>query len=126
MSAPEIRFHAPPGPPAPYSEAVRAGDLIFLTGQLGLDASGALVPGGVGPETRQALENVKAILARCGSSLDRVVKVTVMLDDIADRAAMNEEYVKFFTNTKPARSALGGCKLVFGARVEIECVAVAG
>ena len=108
----------------PFSEAVHAGNLLFLAGQVGLDAAGTLVPGGVGPETRQAMENIRTVLERHGSSLDRVVKVTVMLADIGEWATVNAEYVKFFPGHLPARSAFGTSGLVLGARVEIECVAV--
>ena len=106
----------------PFSEAVRLGNIIFLAGQLGLDGAGKLVPGGVGPETRQAMENIRAVLERHGSSLDRVLKVTVMLADMGDWGAMNAEYVKFFPTHLPARSAFGTSGLALGARVEIECV----
>ena len=107
----------------PFSEAVRLGNIIFLAGQLGLDGAGKLVPGGVGPETRQAMENIRAVLERHGSSLDRVLKVTVMLADMGDWGAMNTEYVKLFPTHLPARSAFGTSGLALGARVEIECVA---
>ena len=108
----------------PFSEAVQVGELLFLSGQIGRDTSGKLVPGGVGPETRQAMANIGAVLGRHGSSLDRIVKVTVMLADIGEWAAMNAEYVKLFPRHLPARSAFGTSGLAMGARVEIECVAV--
>ena len=110
----------------PFCEAVQVGDLLFLSGQVGLGTAGKLAPGGVGPETRQALENLRAVLERHGSSMDRVVKVTVMLADIGEWPAMNAEYVKFFPGHLPARSAFGTSGLVLGARVEIECIAAAG
>ena len=109
----------------PFSEAVEARGLLFLAGQVGIDASGRLVPGGIGPEVRQAMANVRAVLERNGSSLERIVKVTVMLADIGEWAAMNAEYVKFFSSRLPARSAFGTNGLALGARVEIECVALA-
>jgi 2-iminobutanoate/2-iminopropanoate deaminase len=108
----------------PFSEAVRVGDMLYLSGQLGTDSSGQLVPGGIGPETRQALGNIAAVLARHGSSLDRVVKCTVMLADIAEWAAMNEVYVTFFRAHRPARSAFGSSGLALGARLELECMAL--
>lgn len=108
----------------PFSEAVEARGLLFLAGQVG-DASGKLVPGGIGPEVRQAMANVRTVLERHGSSLERIVKVTVMLADIGEWAAMNAEYVKFFTGHLPARSAFGTNGLALGARVEIEVVALA-
>jgi reactive intermediate/imine deaminase len=110
----------------PFSEAVRVGDLLFLSGKLGTDASGGVVPGGIAAETRQTMENIKAALARCGSSLDRVVKGTVMLADMAEWAEMNSVYVTYFKGRLPARSAMGVNGLARGARVEIECIAAVG
>jgi 2-iminobutanoate/2-iminopropanoate deaminase len=108
----------------PFSEAVQVGNLLFLSGQIGTDANGKLVQGGIAEETRHAMANIGAVLARHGSSIDRVVKVTVMLADIAEWPAMNAEYVKFFPNHFPARSAFAGSGLAMGARVEIECIAL--
>ncbi len=105
----------------PFSEAVRVGNLLFLSGQIGTGANG-LVPGGIGPETRQALENIKATLEKHGSSMDRVVKCTVFLADIAEWPAMNEVYATFFPTNKPARSAVAGSGLALNSRVEIECI----
>lgn len=126
----EIRFLANTANPdlkLPFSEAVQVGDLLFLSGQLGLPpGSRELVPGGIGPETRQTLENIKDTLERHGSSLSRVVKCTVFLADIAEWASMNEVYVEFFPENPPARSALGSSGLAMGARTEIECIAVVG
>lgn len=110
----------------PFSEAVRVGDLLFLSGQLGTGADDKLVPGGIQPETRQALENIRAVLERHGSSLDRVVKCTAMLADMKEWAAMNEVYVTFFPTHLPARSAFGATGLALGARMELECIATAG
>lgn len=109
----------------PFSEAVQARGLLFLSGQIGVDAGGRLVSGGIGPETRQAMANVRAVLERHGSSFDRIVKVSVMLADIGEWAAMNVEYVRYFPSHLPARSAFGTSGLALGARVEIECVALA-
>lgn len=117
-------FTAIPG--LPFSEAVEVGDLLFLSGQIGSDANGKLVPGGIGPETRHALANIQGVLQRHGSALGRVVKMTVMLADMAEWPAMNEEYRKFFDTHFPARSAFGCNGLAMGARVEIECVALKG
>ena len=114
----------PGGRSLPFSEAVRVGDMLYLSGQLGTDSTGQLVPGGIGPETRQALGNIAAALARHGSSPDRVVKCTVMLADIAEWAAMNEVYVAFFGSHRPARSAFGTSGLALGARLELECMAL--
>lgn len=110
---------------APFSEAVKVGNLLFLSGQLGRDPqTGKLAEGGIEAETRQCLENIKKTLEKYGSSLDRVVKATVMLADIGEWARMNSVYTTYFTRNKPARSALGVSGLAGGARVEIEVVAL--
>lgn len=120
---PVVEFRPRPGASGPFSEAVRVGDLLFLSGQLGTDSTGQLAPGGIGPETRQTLENIKATLERNGLGMDRVVKCTVFLADIAEWGAMNQVYRTYFPNTRPARSAVGNAGLVRNARVEIECIA---
>ncbi len=112
----------------PFSEAVRVGPLIFASGQIGA-APGSLsvVPGGIEPETGQALENIAAVLRRSGSSMDRVVKCTIFLADVSEWAAFNRVYVQFFDpDALPARSALGANGLAGGARVEVECIASVG
>lgn len=108
----------------PFCEAVRVGDMLFLSGQLGVDHAMKLVPGGIGPETRQTLENIKATLERHGSSLDDVIKATVMLADMKEWPEMNKVYVTYFPRHLPARSAFGTTGLALGARVEIECIAM--
>jgi reactive intermediate/imine deaminase len=109
---------------APFSEAVRVGQVLYLSGQLGVDSSGALVTGGVKAETKQVLENIRSILERNNSGMDQVIKCTVMLADIADRSAMNEVYMTFFPKDRmPARSTFGTSGLAVGAKVEIECMA---
>jgi reactive intermediate/imine deaminase len=111
----------------PFSTAVRVGDLIYLSGQVGtLPGTRELASGGVAGETRQTLENIKAVLEYAGSSLDRVVKCTVFLTDINDYAAMNEVYASYFTGDPPARSTVAGSGLALGASVEIECMALVG
>ena len=108
----------------PFSEAVRHGDLLFVSGQIGTaPRTDAVVPGGIEPEARQALQNVKAILERHDSSLERVVKCTVFLADMKDWPAFNGVYRGFFKSNLPARSALGANGLALGARVEVECLA---
>ena len=108
----------------PFSEAVRVGDMLYLSGQMGTDASmKSLVPGGIQAETRQALANMRAILERHGSSLDHVVKCTVMMADMSEWPAMNAVYVEHFALHLPARSAFGAASLALGGRVEIECIA---
>ena len=112
------------GPPRPFSPAVRANGFLYLSGQIGTDSSGRVVPGGIQAETRQTLENIRAVLHRSGSSMDRVVKCTVFLADMGEWPAMNEVYVTFFAAGRyPARSAAGANGLALGARVEIECIA---
>jgi 2-iminobutanoate/2-iminopropanoate deaminase len=107
-----------------FSHASTAGGLIFVSGTLGtLPGSMKLAAGGIGPETTQTLENLKAILAAAGASLADVVKVSVFLADLADFAAMNEAYAAFFPSDPPARITVGGAQLALGARVEMECVA---
>ena len=111
----------------PFSEAVRVGDLLMLSGQIGnLPGTLELPTGGIQAETRQALENIRTVLERHGSSMDRVVKCTVMIDDMEQWPAMNEVYVTFFPGPKPARSALGADGLALDALVEIECWATVG
>jgi 2-iminobutanoate/2-iminopropanoate deaminase len=107
----------------PFSEAVRVGSMLYLSGAMGIDATGALVPGGIEAETSQALANIRSVLERHGSSMDRVVKCTVMLADMGEWAAMNRVYVDSFSSNLPARSAFGVSGLALGGRVEIECVA---
>lgn len=108
----------------PFSEAVRAGDLLFLAGQIG-DKDGKVVPGGIAAESRQALQHIKDVLERNGSSLADVVKCTVFLADIAEWPAFNGVYREFFRQPFPARSALAASGLAMGARVEVECIAYA-
>lgn len=114
------------GAPLPFSEAVQLGDTLYLSGQVGnLPGTLTLVPGGLEPEARRALENMKAILERHGSSLDHVMKCTVFLADIKDWPAFNIVYREFFKTNLPARSALATSGLALGARVEVECIAYA-
>ena len=112
-----------PGTKMPFSEAVRVGNVLYLSGAIGLDANGKVVPGGIGPETRQALDNVAAVLDRHGSEMDRVFKVTVMLADIGEWAAMNTVYRTYFPTEPPARATVGVAALAADFRVEIEVTA---
>jgi reactive intermediate/imine deaminase len=112
------------GPPRPFSPAVRVNGFLYLSGQIGTDSTGAVVPGGIQAETRQTMENIGAVLRRSGSSFDRVVKCTVFIADMKEWGAMNEVYVTYFAADKrPARSALGANGLALDAKVEIECIA---
>ena len=108
--------------PLPFSDAVRVGHMLYLSGQIGTDEAFALVPGGMKAEARQTMENVRRVLERNGSSLERVVKCTVMLADMSEWPAFNEIYAAYFRKDRlPARSALGANGLALGARVEVEC-----
>ncbi|NNK61705.1 MAG: RidA family protein [Gemmatimonadetes bacterium] len=124
-AAADVEYLATPEQQAlglPFSEAVRVGDMLYLSGQIGtLPGTMTLVEGGIQAETRQTMDNIQAVLERYGSSLDRVVKCTVMIADMAEWPALNEVYVEYFPGPKPARSALGANGLALGARVEIEC-----
>jgi reactive intermediate/imine deaminase len=111
--------------PYPFSPVVRVGNMLYLSGQIGTDSTGQLVPGGIQAETRQTLNNIRDMVTRSGSSMDRVVKCTVMMADMREWPAMNEVYATFFPTHKPARSAFGATGLALNARTEIECWAVA-
>ena len=109
----------------PFSEGVMLGNTFYLSGQVGtLPGEDILVEGGIKAEAKQMLENIKDLLERNGSSLDQVVKCTVMLADISEWGDFNSVYVQYFPNNKPARSAFGTSGLALGARVEMECIAV--
>jgi 2-iminobutanoate/2-iminopropanoate deaminase len=108
----------------PFSEAVRVGNTVYLSGQIGI-APGTmkLVPGGMVEEARQTMENIKASLEANGYSMSDLVKCTVMLADISEWGAFNQVYKSYFSGHYPARSALGANGLALGARVEVECIA---
>ena len=109
----------------PYSQAVEAGNTLYVSGQLPINpATGLFAEGGIKELTAQSLTNMKAILEAAGMSFDNVVKTTVFLADMADFADMNEVYAQFFAAPFPARSAVAVKTLPKGARVEIECIAV--
>ncbi len=109
---------------APFSPAVKVGNMLYLAGQLGTE-KGKLAEGGIGPETKQALTNIKTVLEANGSDMEHVVKCTVFLQDMKEWGAMNEVYKTMFTAGKfPARSAFGTTGLANNARTEIECIAV--
>lgn len=112
--------------PLPFSDAVKAGDLLFLSGQLGIGRDGKLADG-IAAQTAVAMDNIGAILKRAGLSHDDLVKCTVMLDDMAEWPAFNKVYVTYFkTGRLPSRSAFGADGLALGAKVEVECWAYAG
>ena len=117
---------APKAPAAlgPYSAAIKVGELIFTSGQIPADpATGELAPGGIAEQTEQSLKNLSAVLEAAGSGLDQVIKTTCFLTDMADFAAFNAAYGKYFSEHKPARSTVAVKALPKGALVEIECVA---
>jgi 2-iminobutanoate/2-iminopropanoate deaminase len=128
MSRTTVRTDAAPAPVegAPYSQAIRTGDLVFVSGQVGIDpATGGLVDGGVTAQTHRAFDNVAAILAEAGTGLDRIVKTTVFLRDLAEFGAMNAVYAERVPAPFPARSTVEVSGLPAGAAVEIEVVALA-
>ena len=109
----------------PYSQAIQTGNLLFLSGQLGIDpTTGDFVPGTVSEQTEQVFKNIRAVLAEAGLTLDHVVKTTVFLADMADFAAMNAVYNTYFTQPYPARSTIAAKALPKNGLVEIELIAV--
>ena len=121
--SPEVE-HYGAGPDMPFSDAVRVGNMLYLSGKIGnIPGTADLAEGGITGETRQALENIKASLEKHGSTMSEVVKCTVFLADIAEWGAMNEVYTTYFPVNPPARSALGSSGLALNSRVEIECFA---
>lgn len=127
MTRETVRTQHAPAAIGPYSQAIKANGFVFTAGQAGLDpATGKIVEGGIAAQTRQTLNNIKAILEAGGSSLASVVKTTVFLHRIDDFAAMNSVYQEFFPDAPPARSTVAVKDLPMGALVEIEAVALAG
>ena len=120
----QINTAAAPAAIGPYSQAIEANGMVFVSGQLPINpATGAFAEGGIKELTRQSLTNMKAILAEAGLTMANVVKTTVFLADRADFAEMNEVYASFFEGVCPARSAVAVKTLPKEARVEIECIA---
>jgi 2-iminobutanoate/2-iminopropanoate deaminase len=122
-----IRTEAAPAPfqGAPYNQAITANGFVWVAGQLGIDpAAGAVVDGGIGPQTEQIFKNLRAILEEAGTSLDLVVKTTVFLSNLDDFQAMNEVYAREIGDSPPARSTVEVGRLPSGALVEIEAVAL--
>ena len=127
MSRQTIHTSHAPQAIGPYSQAVRAGDTVYLSGQIPLDpATMQLVSGDIEAETRQVFENLKAVAAASGGSLANAVKVNVFLTDLAHFAKVNEIMATYCTQPFPARAAVGVAQLPRGARVEIECVLYLG
>jgi 2-iminobutanoate/2-iminopropanoate deaminase len=123
----QIATDSAPKAIGPYSQAIEAGPYLFCSGQIALDpASGELVSGGVEVQTRQVLDNLRAVLEAAGSSLGQVVKTTVFLTDMADFPAMNRVYAEYFREAPPARATVAVAGLPRGVAVEIEAVALRG
>ena len=119
-----VSTEAAPKAIGPYSQAVRAGALLFLAGQVPLDpATGSLVPGDVAAQTHRVMRNLKAVIEAAGSSLDAVVKTTIYLADLGDFKAVNEAYGSYFTPPAPARATVQVARLPLDARVEIDAIA---
>ncbi len=113
-----------PGAIGPYSQAVKAGNMIFCSGQIPINpTTGEFVSDDVAEQTEQVLQNLNAVLEAAGSSLNNVVKTTVFLADMNDFMAMNEVYARFFSENKPARATVQAARLPKDARVEIDCIA---
>jgi 2-iminobutanoate/2-iminopropanoate deaminase len=111
----------------PYSQAVVHNGIAYLSGQIPLDpATQQLIDGDVVAQTERVLENIKAVLGACGSSLDKVLKTTVFLADMGEFARMNEVYGRYFPANAPARSTVQAARLPRDVRVEIDCIAIAG
>ena len=109
----------------PYSQAIEANEMIFLSGMLPIDpTTGEFVPGGAGEQTTQIFKNIKALMVAAGLTMDNIVKTTVFLDEMSDFSAMNEVYAKQFSGTFPARSTIAAKALPKNALVEIEVIAV--
>lgn len=119
-----INIDKAPAAVGPYVHAVKTGELIFISGQLGLDPADGTLGETVEDQAKQSLENLKAILEGCGSDFDHVVKTTVFLADIADFGKVNEIYARYFSNEVPARSCVEVANLPKGGLVEIEAIAV--
>jgi 2-iminobutanoate/2-iminopropanoate deaminase len=114
-----------PGAIGPYSQAVKAGSMVYCSGQIPIDpATGEFVSNDVAEQTRQVLKNLGAVLEAAGTNLNNVVKTTVFLADMNDFTAMNEIYAEFFSENKPARATVQAARLPRDARVEIECIAL--
>lgn len=124
MSLEKVSTKKAPAAVGPYSQAMKAGDFVYVSGQLPMNPeTGEMVTGSIKEQTKQSLKNAKAILEEAGTSLENVVKTTVFLQDMDDFADMNGVYAEFFTDHKPARAAVEVAKLPLGADVEIQMVA---
>ncbi len=126
MQREQVKTDHAPAAIGPYSQAIKAGGMVFAAGQIPLDpATGQIVSGDIQAQTTRVLENVRAVLTAAGASFETVVKTTVFLKSMSDFAAMNEVYARYFTGVVPARSTVAVVDLPRGALVEIECIALA-
>lgn len=125
MQRTQVKTEHAPAAIGPYSQAIKAGGMVFAAGQIPLDPAGQMISGGIQEQTERVLENVRAVLTAAGSSFEAVVKTTVFLKSMSDFAAMNEVYSRYFTGAAPARSTVAVADLPRGALVEIECIALA-
>ena len=126
MTRESVQTENAPKAIGPYQQAIKANGFIYTAGQIPIDPkTGSFIEGGITAQTRQVLENLKAVLEAGGSSLDRVVKATVFLKNMADFAAMNEVYAQYLGSAKPARSTVAVAELPRGALIEIDLVALA-
>jgi len=127
MQREQVKTQHAPAAIGPYSQAIKAGGLIFAAGQIPLDpATGQIISGDIQAQTERVLENIRAVLTAAGASFETVVKTTVFLKHMSDFAAMNEVYSRYFSDAAPARSTVAVADLPRGALVEIECIALAG
>jgi 2-iminobutanoate/2-iminopropanoate deaminase len=128
MSQPIEAIATAAAPPAigPYSQAIRAGDLVFVSGQVPVDVRTGKLAEGIAAQTRQVLENLRAVLSAAGATMDRVVKVTIFLGKWEDFAAMNEVYAAAFGATPPARSVVQGPRIPAGTLIGLEAIAYLG
>ena len=121
-----VRSDKSAAPVGPYSQAIRAGGFVFVAGEKGIDVrTGRIVPGGIGAETRQTLENIKGILEAAGTSLDKAVQSFVFLTDLSKFDEMNRVYAEYFPKTPPGRTTVEVTALPAGAHVEITITALA-
>jgi 2-iminobutanoate/2-iminopropanoate deaminase len=127
MQREQVKTQHAPAAIGPYSQAIKAGGLVFAAGQIPLDpATGQIISGDIQAQTERVLENIGSVLTAAGASFETVVKTTVFLKSMGDFAAMNEIYARYFTGVAPARSTVAVADLPRGALVEIECIALAG
>ena len=127
MELQPVKTESAPIPRGPYNQAVRVGDTIYVAGQMPLDpTTNQLVDGDAATQARRVFENIKAIVEAAGSSMDRVVKTTIFLTDVADFASVNSVYAEYFTGTLPARSTVGVAALPGGgAKLQVDAIAIA-